>query len=249
MLKKLLFIVLLTSASYSFISLDPPVIGEKEGLDGEVGISGSYSSGNSDTSALGFSAKMEYHQQVWLLYGIAAYHYGESNGEKNTNNGLAHLRYIHRIEETPYDYELFLQTEFNEFQNVEVRNLGGANIRRKFEGFFDKCYIGLGLFYSYMEPDVISELDPVYRRVKLNSYLSLVKNINEHFSVTYLGFYQPNIEDFSDYRTFQVLQLNTSITNNISIALDFQHKHNSTPYHHIDDNDFRSSINLNYKFK
>ncbi|BAF72861.1 DUF481 domain-containing protein [Sulfurovum sp. NBC37-1] len=249
MFKKLLLLLLFTSASYSFISLDPPVIGGKEGVDGETGISGSYTSGNSNTSALGFSAKIEYHQPLWMIYSIAAYHYGESNSEKNTNDGLAHLRYIHRIEETPYDYEFFLQTEFNEFQDVEMRNLAGANIRRRFEGFFDKCYVGLGLFYSYMEPNEITDVDPIYKRTKLNSYLSLVKNINEHFSITYLGFYQPNIEDFSDYRTFQILQLNTSVTKNTSLSLDLQHKHNSTPYHHIEENDFRSSINLNYKFK
>ena len=240
---------LLTSFASAFISLDPPVIGEKKGWDGEIGLSGKYSSGNSDTAAAGLGAKAEYGANSWLFYSIASYSYGESNDKKDTNEGILHLRYVHEITDTPYDYEIFVQSEFNEFQDVRTRDLAGVNIRRDFSGYFDKCYIGLGLFYSYMEPDVISDMDPIYKRVKMNSYLSLVKKVNAHFSVTYLGFYQPNVEDFGDYRTSQILQLNTFITDNVSLSLDLQHKHNSTPYHQVKENDFKSSINLKYKLK
>ena len=245
----LLLLLLLSTLSQAFISLDPPVIGEKKGWDGEIGLSGKYSSGNSDTAAAGLGAKAEYGAESWLFYSIASYSYGESNDKKDTNEGIVHLRYVHEFADTPYDYELFVQSEFNEFQDVNMRNLVGVNIRRDFSGYFDKCYIGLGLFYSYMEPDEISDVDPIYKRVKMNSYLSLVKDVNEHFSVTYLGFYQPNVEAFDDYRTFQILQLNTFITKNVTLSLDLQHKHNSTPYHHIEENDFKSSINLKYKLK
>jgi putative salt-induced outer membrane protein len=247
--KPLLLLVCVVSFSYGFISLEPPVIGEKKGLDGEVSIGGVYNSGNTDSSAANFGLKGEYHEEVWMLYSIASYAYGEANGDKNKNNGLMHLRYIHNIEDTLYDYELFVQTEFNEFQDVKMRNLAGANVRRKFEDFFDKCYVGVGLFYSYMEPDVISTIDPIYERVKLNTYLSFTKSVNEHFEVTYLGFYQPNIEDFSDYRIFQILQLDTMLTDNLSLGFDISHKYNATPYHNIEKTDISSMISLKYKLK
>ena len=247
--KIILPLALLSSFASAFISLDPPVMDERRGWDGEIGISGAYSSGNSDTSSVGFSAKAEYHQERWMIYSLAAYHYGEANDDKNTNDGLAHLRYIHRIYDTPYDYELFVQSEFNEFQDVKMRNLAGANIRRNFSGFFDKCYVGLGLFYSYMEPDVISEIDPIYKRTKMNSYLSLVKKVNPYFSITYLGFYQPNVEDFSDYRVSQIIQFDTTLTENMTLGIDISHRYNATPYHRIEKTDIRSLINLKYKLK
>ena len=250
MLKKILLpLCLATSFSPAFITLDPPVIGEEKGVEGEVGISGAYSAGNTDSSAVGFSGKAEYYRKDWMLYMLGAYHYGEANHDKNTNDGLLHFRYIHDIHDTPYDYELFVQSEFNEFQDVKMRNLVGANIRRDFSGYFDKCFIGLGLFYSYMEPDTVSVLDPVYERIKLNTYLSLSKEVNTHFSVTYLGFYQPDIEDFSDYRITQILQFDTLITDNVTLGLDISHRYNATPYHQIEKNDFRSTINLKYKLK
>ncbi len=247
--KALLLLVGLASFSYGFVSLEPPVINEKKGMDGEVSIGGAYNSGNTDSSAVNFGLKSEYHKEVWMLYSLASYAYGEANGDKNKNNGLFHLRYIHHIENTLYDYELFVQTEFNEFQAVKMRNLAGTNIRRKFEEFFDKCYVGVGLFYSYMEPDVISPVDPVYERMKLNTYLSFTKSINEHFDITYLGFYQPNVEDFSDYRIFQILQLDTMLTDNLSLGLDFSYKYNATPYHQIENTDISSMISLKYKLK
>jgi putative salt-induced outer membrane protein len=251
MLKKLLTASLLfTSFSYAFINLEPPVIGEKEGLDGEISFGAKFNSGNSDTLSLGMSGKGQYSKENWLIYAIAAYSYGESNDIKDTNDGVAHLRYIHEIADTPYDYELFLQAEFNEFQGIKSRNLAGANIRRDFANLpFDKFYVGLGLFYSYMEPDVVTHIDPIYERVKINTYISFLKKVNDVFSVTYLGYYQPNVEDFLDYRIFQIVQFTTEITENIGLSFDILHKYNATPYHAIEETDIRSTINLKYKFK
>ena len=249
MFKRILSISLLfTSVTYSFISLDPPVIGEKEKLDGEIALSANISAGNTDTKSIGLSAKGQYSEEEWLTYLIAAYHYGEVNKDTNTNDGLAHLRYVHAITDTPYDYEFFIQSEFNEFQDIKKRNLAGANIRRKLDLPFDKFYVGLGLFYSYLEPETVTELNPIYKQIKVNSYISLSHNINEHFNVTYLGFYQVTADDMSDLRIFQILQLNTALTAHLGLSFDIKHEYNKTPYQNIEKNDIRSTISLKYKF-
>ncbi|MEA1953000.1 MAG: DUF481 domain-containing protein [Campylobacterota bacterium] len=248
MFKLIFSLFFFTTFTYAFISLDPPVIGEKEGLDAEISLGAKYSSGNSDEKKMSLSVKGEYHAKEWLLYLISSYTYGESNGNKDTNDGLFHLRYVHHILETDYDYELFVQTEFNEFQEIKDRNLIGANIRKKLDLPFDKFYVGVGLFYSYMEPDIISKENPVHKRTKINSYISFVKKINQHFSLTYLGFYQPTLDNISDYRIFQVLQLNTSLSKTLTLSFDINHKYNATPYHDVEKEDIRSSINLKYKF-
>lgn len=240
--------LLLTSLVYSFISLDPPEIGEKEKLDGEIALSANISSGNTDKKSIGLAVKGQYSEEEWLTYLIAAYHYGEVNTDKNTNDGLAHLRYVHTIAETPYDYEFFLQSEFNEFQDIKKRNLAGANIRRKLNLLFDKFYIGLGLFYSYLEPEVVSDHNPIYKQTKINSYISMSHNINEHFNITYLGFYQVTADDIADLRIFQILQLNTALTTHLGLSFDIKHEYNKTPYQDIEKNDLRSTISFKYKF-
>jgi putative salt-induced outer membrane protein len=248
MLKKLLFVsILLSTFSYSIINIEPPVIGEKKGLTGEIELGAKYSSGNTDSLSIGLAGKGEYSEKEWLAYLIASYTYEESNDQKEKNYGHIHFRYIHTIADTAYDYELFFQSEFDEFQAIKERNLAGANIRKKSDLSFDKFYVGLGIFYSYTEPN--SQIDPVYKRVRMNSYVSFLKKINENFSIAYLGYYQPNVEDFSDFRISQTLQFNTSITNEIILGLDIKHAYNATPYHDIEKSDIHSTLNLRYKFK
>lgn len=250
MLHKLSFLFLfLASFSYGFINVAPPIIGTKTGLSAEMAVGANHSAGNSDSASVALGFKGQYDDEKWLLYLLSSYTYGESNNLKDSNEGLFHLRYIHTIEDTDYDYEFFIQSEFNEFQKIKDRNLLGANIRKSFSLGFDSLYLGLGAFYSYTEPEKILSFDPIYKQTNMNSYLSFVKKIDTHFSVTYLGFYQPNIEDFSDFKTFQVLQLSTSITDNTTLSLDLNHRYSSNPYLGIEKSDFRSMINLRYELK
>lgn len=238
-----------TSFSYGFINVEPPVTGEKEGIDAEVSLSADYHTGNSDKRSIGTSGKGQYNSKEWLLYFIAGYNYGESNGKKDTDDGMVHLRYVHTLVDGLYDYELFYQTEFNAFQNIRIRNLAGSNLRRKVDIGFDKFYLGTGIFYEYQKPDTLTENNPIYQRMKLNTYLSFLKKFNAHVNVTYLGYYQPNIEEFSDYRVSQTLQLNNLLTENLTLSIELMHHYNSTPYENIEKNDLRSTINLRYKLR
>ena len=248
MLNKLLFFFLLFSTfSYSIINIEPSVIGENEGWVGEIEVGAKYSSGNTDSLSAGLAGKAEYNEKGWLSFLIASYTYEESNDVKEKNYGHTHLRFIHSIANTDYDYELFLQAEFDEFQAIKDRNLAGANIRKKLDISFDKFFVGLGLFYSYMEPN--NDFEPTYKRVRMNSYISFLKKINPHFSIAYLGYYQPNVEDFSDFRTSQTLQLNTAITDKTILGFDIEHAYNATPYIGVEKTDVRSTINVRYKFK
>lgn len=238
-----------TTLSYAFVNIEPQVIGEKEqGFDGEISLGAKYSTGNSENQSVGLSVKGQYDASEWLSFVIASYSYGEAKGDKNTNNALLHWRYIHSIDETLYDWEIFLQSEFNEFQDLKDRDLAGGGIRRKFDGYFDKLYIGLGLFYSYMEPRDITTEDRILKRVKINSYISFKKTFSKNFFVTYLGYYQPNVEDFSDFSSTQIMQFNTPLAESLLLSLDLHYHYNATPYQGIEKDDLRSTINIKYKF-
>lgn len=250
MFKAICFSLLLFSSfAYSFINVEPPVTGEKKGIDAEVSLNANYNTGNSNTQSIGTALKGQYGTDEWITYMIAAYNYGESNGQKDTDDGLLHLRYIHSLFDSGYDYELFAQTEFNSFQQIKVRNLLGANLRKKLDIGFDKFFIGAGLFYSYQEPDKQTADNPTYKRTKANTYISFLKKFNEHFNITYLGYYQPNVEEVSDFTVSQTLQLNNLLTDNLTLSIDLSHQYDATPYDDVKKSDFRSTVNLRYKLK
>jgi putative salt-induced outer membrane protein len=234
--------------SQAFITIEPEVIGVKKGARGELSVGAVYSSGNTDNQAVSLSAKAQYDSDDWLTFIIASYNYGEAKEEINTNEGLMHLRYIHSIYDTLYDWEIFLQSESNEFQNLHHRDLAGGGLRRRFMGFFDTFYIGLGLFHSHMEPKETTPEDLILNRGKINSYISFKKTFSDNLFVTYLGYYQPNIEDFSDYSSFQLIQFNTPLIGSLLLSLDLLYRYNATPYADIEKGDFKSTLNLKYSF-
>jgi len=250
MLQKLfLLFLLLSSLSFAFVSVSPPNIGADKTISSEISIGADYSKGNSNNSFLSLGLKGQYNKDNYLFYLLSSYAYKTSNNLKNKNEGLVHLRYIQNINNSTYDYEIFIQSEFNEFQKIKKRNLLGANIRKSFSLGFDSLYLGLGTFYSYTEPKNISNATPIYKQSNMNSYISFVKKVNPYLSFNYLGFYQANIADFSDFKAFQILQLSTHISKNISLSLDFKHTYSSKPYIGIKKADFYSTINLRYKLK
>jgi len=249
MIQKVLAILLLASAyAYAFIDIAPQNIGDKKGPEGEVSLGAKYSSGNTENRLLSFSAKGQYDSADWLTFIIASYSYGEAKGDVNSNEGLLHWRYIHSIDATLFDWEVFLQGEFNKFQKIEHRDLAGGGIRRRFPGYFDSFYIGLGLFYSYMEPKEITAIDRKKERIKANSYISFKKTFNKDFFVTYLGYYQPNIEEVSDFSSFQLMQFNTPLSDALLLSLNLLYRYNSTPYSGIEKDDFTMTVSLNYSF-
>ncbi|CAA6824946.1 MAG: Unknown protein [uncultured Sulfurovum sp.] len=247
--KSILLFCMLTMYAQAFINIEAQIIGEKEkGFEGEVSLEAQYNSGNTNTQSIGFSAKAQYDAEDWLSFVIASYSYEEANDERNKDHGLLHWRYINHIEDTAYDWELFLQDEYNELQNIKTRALAGAGFRRGFDTYFDKFYVGLGLFYSYMEPQDITDEDLILKRVKVNSYISLKKTFSERFFVTYVGYLQPNVEDVSDYTMRHTMQFNTPLTKSLLLSLDLDYQYNATPYSGVKKDDFSSILNLKFKF-
>ncbi len=245
-----LFIII--TYSFGFIDIQPQVIGEKKGIDGEIALSASYSSGNNEESTIGTSVRGQYDAERWLSFVIAAYKYGEANKDKNSEEGLLHLRYIHTTHYESYDWEIFAQTEFNPFQDLKERSLAGVGLRKRvdseFNSYFDKFYIGLGLMYTYREPDYITEVDKILERTKINSYISFKKTFSENLSVAYLGYYQPTVDDMSDFSSSQILQFVTPLADYINLSLDLVYKYNATPYSGIEKDDFDATLGLKYKF-
>ncbi len=249
-MKKIIILVsIVMSYSFGYIDIQPQVIGEKKGLDGEMSITASYSDGNSEERSIGTSIKGQYDAKDWLAFVIAAYNYGEANNHKSSEAGLLHFRYIHTILDVKnYDWEIFMQSEFNPFQKLKDRSLLGVGLRKRFTNYFDKFYMGLGLMYTYREPDVITEYDKVLRRTKINSYISLKKTFSENLSIAYLGYYQPTVDNLSDFSSNQILQFITPLAESVNLSLNLIYKYNETPYSNIEKDDFNAKLSLTYEF-
>ena len=186
---------------------------------------------------------------------ISTYSYGESLDIKNTNKGLIHYRFTHYIE-NDYDYELFAQDEFNEFQNMKFRLLGGGNIRKRIR-LFERVFLGSGLMYSFVKANDNNVLDKDRKKIKFNFYGIFSHKFNDLLSLNGLVFYQPTLYnivdeksfDFNDYRLSSRFSLVSKISENFEFKVNLDYNYHSKPFNGVKPDDMKTTAGITFKIQ
>jgi len=251
-MKKILVYLILIFLSMDLnaaIRIEPKSINEVNGTAIDLGLNFLYSTGNTEKMVLGSQLKFQYgNSKTYKHLVLFSTSYGEVSDVTNTNKFMVHYRFVHSTPITDLEYELFAQDEYNEFQNLETRALSGINIKQRLR-ILNKLFLGGGLMYSYMVPTEINSKDEIKKRIKGNLFLFATHKFNKYASITYLGFYQPNIKEVSDFTTFNYLQFDSTITKEISFNINIQAHYNSTPYENVEKDDIKTTIGISYKIK
>lgn len=154
---------------------------------------------------------------------LGNYNYGYSNDTRDTNNAQLHLRYVF-MSRAPNAYEVFLQTEFDEFKNLNSRNLGGANWRARLARSLEtSLFFGLGGFYETEDYKKFAHR----RGVRANVYVSLVKKLDDLLTSSATLYYQPRFSDLSDFRIRGQADLDLNLTKKLLWNLEFSLSHDS----------------------
>ncbi len=256
-MKKIILTLILISANvFGAIVFVPKSVNEVDGLGGAVSIGGALSKGNTETEALSTEFGLVYgdgEDYKHLLFG--SYTFGQSSDVKDTNKGIVHYRFTYHIKDN-YDVELFAQDEFNEFQNTKMRFLLGSNLRKRVM-YFERFFIGTGLFYSAVEPKTITPEDLKREKVKFNLYGIFNHDFNEMVSLSALVFYQPTLYnldtqdsvDFSDFRLSSRFSLVNKLTEAMNFTTNLTYDYHSSPFVGIKEEDLKLTVGLEYRFK
>ena len=231
----------------AIITVAPVKLGEKPGVSGAFEGSFQTKRGNTDKDEYSAGLRLQYdNNATYLLWSDFIGVYGEANGERNTNKTYAHIRYVHKFIPN-IDYELFIQSETNEFTNVEKRRLGGGGLRFHYEtkkiGSF---YLGTGLYYETLA--YTTEFDPSEENLRINTYIAYVKNFTKKNSLAYIAYYQPKIDDFADYITSQAIELKLNIYQSFSLKFKLYYDTDSKPAIGIEKYDFTQITSFMYEF-
>lgn len=146
-------------------------------------------------------------------------------GASGENRAYQHLRYNYLLKEK-FAWEAFSQIQFDEILRIKRRLLLGTgprfNILKQ-----ENSDIHLGVAYMY---EYEQELDTTvfHRDHRISSFLSVDKIFENGHSISTIGYYQPVINDFSDYRVslgFRLaLQIATNLSFNFNINLNYDAK-------------------------
>lgn len=204
---------------------------EREGWSGSLSTSFALSAGNVDRLSLGFSGGLQYwtlypegvgygdhaappgsrrfFRDRWLLITNAAFL--RVRGNDVVNNGFAHTRYT-RMWRPRVGSDFFVQSQYNEFKLLQLRSLGGLGLRvdplnRKVV----HAWAGTGYMAEYERYTFDPATDPHPSRVvnhRWTSYGVIQLRLWESELVTRsTTYYQPRLDDFSDFRLLEALQL------------------------------------------
>ena len=170
------------------------------------------------------------------------------NNEQDTGKAFGHLRHIHSSGFEHFNFELFAQTQEDEFKLIKNRSLGGAGVRYELFSLFegDKFYFGLGGFYEHVT--YTSEVDPNESNGRMNSYLSYLIPFNNKSHLAYTLYYQPKFNDFSDYAKSHAMELRLLVYEKLFLQLNLAYEYDSEPAIGVKTYDFTQTTSLVFEF-
>jgi len=174
---------------------------------------------------------------------MATREYSNSNGQKSADNAFVHLRYNYYVTEKN-SVEVFAQTNVDDFRSLESRELFGLGYRHEMNR---ASAYGVGLFNEH-EKYLVNDEYLTFNQNRINLYWALAKKINQHVTLTNTLYYQPNIEEFGDWRAFNKLGISSVLTKNVSMNFGFLVEHDSQPVLNVEATDISYQAGFEIRF-
>lgn len=218
------FILIFISSAHAFINVESVRQIQGKGFIGRSALQTSGQQGNTDkfTSAFTTIGAYRLDHNEWLYSGN--YKYGTSAKVKDTNLGIAHLRHTWNYQK-PLAYEMFAQSEFNEFKDLNSRHFLGGNFRfrlKQTETYF--IYSGVGTFYEWED---FGDNTKDRNHFRGNIYLSYVQNLKKNISAFGTLYYQPLLSNTGNHRLRFQSGVDIKLTNILSVGISFNVNHDT----------------------
>ena len=215
-------------------------------FQGQIDFKLSGASGNSDIQSSSLGSRFQWNETSTQFI-VLKYNYARSFDVKSKDNSFMHYRYIVNPK-LKITSEYFLQLEENEFTLLKLRTLFGAGLRFSLLNNIENQQIrfGLGLFRSKEKiDDTNNTIDELNR---LNTYLTYQYKIKDSIHFLSTTYYQPDIDNTSDYRILEQLSLEFSISKNFVYYLTIDMSYDSDPVIALDELDKGYKSGIKYKF-
>ncbi|NQY99466.1 MAG: DUF481 domain-containing protein [Bdellovibrionales bacterium] len=241
----LLLSALTSIPAHAYLNIESLRQDSKPGLHGSTAVRTSGSSGNNDVIAGSLTSQSIIKIGREEFIGIFNYRYGEASDVKNTNSGNIHIRYAKGPRDANLSLETFAQLEFDEFQNLNSRELVGLGLRAELVKVdLLTVYAGIGAFYE--NEDIRDSADQ--ETMRGNSYLSVRSHLSEDLSFSAIVYYQPNTRDMTDYRLRTHLGLEFQLKAQLMFNVVYERHLDTLPPPTIEELDTRFLTGITWKY-
>lgn len=202
-------------------------------------------SGNTEKFLAEFSSLNLYRDHAREYIVMGKYRYGESFHTKDTHEAQLHLRYAKTVT-TNSQVEAFAQTEFNEFRNLNRRDLLGAGMRWILvANNRTQLAAGSGAFIEHELFDTAPWEDQSWRA---NFYVSVVHKLSSHANSSLIVYYQPALLQMNDFRLIVDAGTSVSITERLALVVDLSLQQDSRPASGVEQTDTSYLAGLTWSY-
>lgn len=247
-----LFITLNPALAHAIVSMESVHLGKpRQGFSGNIDLSIDAEYGNTEKASASTGLKLEWSEDKITDFVLANYEYAENAGIKDKNASFVHLRHIHQVDEE-IAWEAFTQFSHNEFTRLNLRALIGGGARLTVGNVSAKhaIYLGLGGFYEREDLDVetTAGVSATNNTLRGNAYLVLKYQFNPYVSMVSSTYYQPALDEFSDFRAIENGSLVSKLTDDLSLKLSLDIQHDSKPPPSVDQTDTSITVGFSLGF-
>lgn len=199
--------------------------------------------GNSKTEdfELGLYHSMRHDKHFGFV--MATREYATSFDVESANNSFAHIRYNYYYREDE-SIEVFSQLNEDEFRSLESRKLFGIAYRKELS---KAQAFGLGVFSEH-EDYMVNQQRLEFEQTRINAYWVYAEKLTKTSYIANTLYYQPNVSEFSDFRAYNKLSLNTEVTENIYLTFSLLVEHDSKPVLDVKETDHSYSAGFAIEF-
>jgi putative salt-induced outer membrane protein YdiY len=250
MRKLVVSLVLAASPAWAVVDIAPQEVGTHPGFSGNLSVSYSSDTGNTEKDELDTSGKLQYdNRRNSVAFIQGTYERSKASGVETEDDTLIHARYLHRLYgETLYG-EGFVQLYENAFRGIERRVLMGGNLRWRFAKIprVGKLYLGAGVFQEEVKytGDFPEEDESLTR---MNSYLAYTRPLAEKSDLSMIGYYQPAFESARDYYASFNAELTLHVVFELYLSFTYEFDYDASPPEGIEKEDQKIKTSLVWKF-
>ena len=220
----LLYFLLIFSNQILFAQIVNMESARKENLSGfhfqaNLGLNGS--SGTVVRTNYSVETRIDYNSDNWQRFGVFSYKREEKDDSITSNNTFFHLRAVRKVNSL-LSLEVFTQLSEKPLQKIKRRELFGAGVRLS---PYKSIRLGLGLF-NENEERILSD---TRKTTRLNTYITNDFKISDTATFESTLYVQPDIDDFSELRSFFVTGLRLKISDKFSSIISYENTYDSSP--------------------
>lgn len=186
---------------------------QKSGFYGETKANIEYQKGNVNSQTYELKKDLHYKLKKHHILLKGSINKGYQDKVLYKSSAFSHFRYTLMLHGF-LGYEIFTQTQYDEFKDLKLRQLNGIGIRIEkvlSKQYMIKLALGSGIMSDYEQLPY-----EITMNARSTSYLSITKrfsNDNSSF-ISVISYYQPLLFNHKDYRINNEINLRSSILKN-----------------------------------